>query len=176
MPEPIPVKNRPILFTDENNPDVWNAQRKGVDYDRLRKESKFWPKWYKEMNKTLVDHFPEAKFFDEKRWLWYGKSTPRPRDGILRCNTPYLLNSAGGIYENACYRGKWFLAPAHPEDSGCPTYMTPKDYADMEWYGRQITTMLRHHYCEMECPDGATFDAEKLARICSKQFHWPVSV
>ena len=134
--EPIPVKNRPILFTDENDLAVWNTQRKGVDYDRLRYESKFWPKWYKDENKTLVDHFPEAKFFDEKRWLWYGQTTPKPRDGILRCNVPYLLNAGGGVYHNACYRGKWFLAPAHPEDCGCPEYMSSKDYADMEWYGR----------------------------------------
>ncbi len=46
----------------------------------------------------------------------------------------------------------------------------------MEWYGREITTMLRHHYCDQKCPDGATFEAEKLARICSERFQWPVSV
>ena len=87
-----------------------------------------------------------------------------------------MLNAGAGVYKNACPMGKWFLAPAHPEGSGCPDYMTPKDYADMEWYGRQVMRMLRHLYYERKYPDGATFDAEDLARVCTRQFRWPVSV
>ena len=128
------------------------------------------------MGKSLVDHYPEAKWFDKKRRIWYGESTAEPVDGILRLNTPYMLNCAEGVYENACPMGKWFIAPAHPEGSGCPSYMKPRQYAEMENYGRQVTQMLRHRYYDKKYNDGATMDANELASICTRQFRWPVSV
>jgi hypothetical protein len=174
--ESIPVKNQPTLFDDENNTSVWTAQRKAIDYKRIRYESQFWPKWFRDEPKYLASCYPEAKHFDEETWKWYGRSTPRPRDGIMRCNVPYLQNAGGGIYENNCFRGKWFLAPAYHEDAGCPKHLSPKEYSDMQWFGKEITMMLRHHYSSEKCPDGATFEAEKLARICTKTSQWEVTV
>ncbi|MDP7559268.1 MAG: hypothetical protein QF745_01845, partial [Planctomycetota bacterium] len=174
--EPIPITNLPALFQDENDSRIWTAQRVAVDYKRLRYESQFWPKWFRDEPKFLASCYPDAKYFDTKKWKWHGPSTPSPRDGHMRCNVPYLLNAGGGMYRNGCHRGKWFQAPAYHEDAGCPRHLTPKEYSDTQRFGQKITMKLRHRYAKEKCPDGATFEAEKLAWICSKAFGWRVTV
>ena len=72
--------------------------------------------------------------------------------------------------------GKWFIAPAHLEGSGCPPYLKPREYAEMEKYGRKITKILRHRYRDKKYNDGATINPEVLASICARQFDWNVSV
>ena len=65
-PEPMPSEERPTLFVDEGDSYIMSEHGGGIDFARFRRESKAWPEWYKNIAKSLVDHYPKSKWFDEK--------------------------------------------------------------------------------------------------------------
>ena len=170
------TESLPDLFIDQKDSRVLSTCGAGVDFARFQKESKHWPRWFKYMQKSLEEYYPEPTWFDSKKRIWYGTSTPRPPDGILRLNTPYLLNCAEGIRQHKSPCGKWFIAPSHLPGSGCPGYMDADLYEQMAYWGKQIATVLRHRRKDLKYGDGATMDPETLARLCSKMMNWKLTV
>ena len=72
--------------------------------------------------------------------------------------------------------GKWFTMPAHLEGSGCPSYLTEKQYPDMQWMGKNITPILRHRSRRDKLGDGAAIDPTTLARLCSRKFGYHMDI
>ncbi len=175
-PEPMHTESLLDLFIEQKDPRTLRTCGAGVDFARFQKESKHCPRWFKDMQKSLEEYYPEPTWFDSKKRIWYGTSTPRPPDGILRLNTPYLMNCAEGIRQHKSPCGKWFIAPSHLPGSGCPACMDAELYKQMAHWGKQITTVLRHRREDLKYGDGATMDPDTLADLCSKEMNWKLSV
>ena len=54
--------------------------------------------------------------------------------------------------------------------------MDPDLYRQMAYWGKQITTILRHRRKDLKYGDGATMHPDTLAELCSKQMNWRLSV
>ena len=67
VPEPMPSEEMPTLFVDERDPYIMSTHGDGIDFGRFRRESKAWPHWYKNVAKSLVDHYPKCKWFDKTK-------------------------------------------------------------------------------------------------------------
>ena len=166
-PEPAVQENLPDLFIEQHDEDT-EYHRAGIDFAQLQRELGHWPSWSREERKSLKECYPEAAWFDKDQRRWYGESTPRPSDGILRLHSVYLLNSGRGIRVHKCPAGKWFMMPAHHPGTKCPQYLKPWEYEQTQRWGRKIAKVLRHTNRRGKLGDGATMDPTKLAVICSQ--------